>query len=184
MGGEREGRETRLAVPDQKTTDPSHSHSFTAAATAATDAARALDERFGPPLRSRARALASDAARLAPYWQRRAAEFARSPAAKPTAIAVVMLLAVTGLLGRVLNLLFLFWFLAPIIALPLAAREAEKRAADAARAQERARWGPAADWVETLKRGAAGAGGRREGGGSGARGGGPVIDVEWREVDK
>ena len=95
-----------------------------------------------------------------------------------------MLLAVTGLLGRVLNLLFLFWFLAPIIMLPLAAREAEKRAADAARAQERARWGPAADWMETLKRGAAGGG---RGGGSsegGARGGGPVIDVEWREVDK
>lgn len=149
----------------------------------ARSAADTVDGRLG--VRRRARALAADVKRLGPLYARRTAAFFRSEAGGPTLIAILFVLAATGLLGRVLRFALLLWWLAPMLLLPLAAADA-RRAADAqqreaARTAARAKWGPAAAAAEWF--GGAARGGRPGGAKGGASGSEDAIDVEWQSLD-
>ena len=156
-----------------------------ATARAASEAASAADAKWR--LSSRARAAAVDAKRLYPYYRDKTRKFVATPFGQASAVGALLLLLWTGVLGRLLNLAFLVYWLAPLLLLPLAQAGAtraqrEQEEARRRRAEEearRARWGPAADWFG----GGGGGGGGR--GGFGSKGPsssssseGEIIDVE------
>lgn len=165
---------------------PQKQNRFDATARAASDAASAADARWR--LSSRARAALVDARRLYPYYRDKTKKFAATPFGQASAVGALLLLLWTGALGRLLNLAFLLYWLAPLLLLPLAQagatraqREQEAQRRRAEEAARRARWGPAADWFGG---GGGGGGGGRGGFGSGGKGpsssssDGDIIDVE------
>lgn len=155
-----------------------------ATAKAASEAASAADAKWH--LSSRARAAAVDARRLYPYYRDKTKKFVATPFGQASAVGFLLFLLWTGVLGRLLNIAFLIYWLAPLLLLPLAQagasraqREQQQRARAEEEARRRTRWGGAADWF----------GGSGRGGGSSGRGEsssssyseGEIIDVE---VDK
>ena len=56
---------------------------------------------------------------LSAQWQRQYAHFSRTRLGQLTFVGALAFLAYTGLLFRLLNLLFILWWLAPLLILPL-----------------------------------------------------------------
>ena len=161
---------------------PSKQNRFDATARAASEAASAADARWR--LSSRARAALVDARRLYPYYRDKTKKFAATPFGQASAVGALLLLLWTGALGRLLNLAFLVYWLAPLLLLPLAQagatraqREQEAQRRRAEEAARRARWGPAADWFGGGGGGGVG-GSRGKGPSSSSSSDGEIIDVE------
>ena len=178
-------------LPQKTISINEQNHRFDATARAASEAASAADAKWR--LSSRARAAAVDAKRLYPYYRDKTKKFVATPFGQASAVGALLLLLWTGVLGRLLNLAFLVYWLAPLLLLPLAqagaTRAQREQEAQRRRAEEearRARWGPAADWFGGgggRGGGGVGGGGGRGGFGSGGKGpssssDGEIIDVE------
>ena len=120
-----------------------------------------------------------DAKRLYPYYKSKTKKFVATPFGQASAVGALLFLLWTGVLGRLLNLAFLVYWLAPLLLLPLAQagasraqkeqqRERERRAEE----ERRARWGPAADWF------GGGGGSTKRPSSSASASEGEIIDVE------
>ena len=154
---------------------------FDATAKAASEAASTADARWR--LSAKARAAAVDAKRLYPYYRDKTKKFVATPFGQASAVGALLFLLWTGVLGRLLNLAFLVYWLAPLLLLPLAQagatraqREQENQRRRAEEEARRARWGPAADWFGG---GGGGSGsGRSKPSSSSSSAEGDIIDVE------
>lgn len=112
--------------------------------------------------------------------------FAATPFGQASAVGALLLALYTGVLGKLLNLAFLAYWLAPLLLLPLAQagavreqRERQRRAQEEAAARRRAAWGPAADWFG----GGGGFGNRSYNSASSSSSEGDIIDVEIEKKD-
>ncbi|GBF96062.1 hypothetical protein Rsub_08938 [Raphidocelis subcapitata] len=134
-----------------------------------TEQTRDIDQSLG--LRRRARVALEDVRRLAPTWARRAREFSSTTAGKVALTAALVAAIASGLLFKLLNLLWLSWWVGVPLSLYLA---------DARRRKERR------ERSERAERAAPGSGGGG-GGGSGGSGfdrGGPIVDAEFVSIDE
>lgn len=132
-----------------------------------------------------------DAARLLPYWRRRFEAFSNSQTGQLTLWGLFLYSILSGLLFRALNLVFTLWLFAPILLLPvmLASRNRMQTA-------QQARSGPGqqgatsrgAKWYQRAQQQRSQAQQRYEQQQAqrspfGSEDG-PVIDAEWRDVDR
>ncbi|KAK9839876.1 hypothetical protein WJX81_007992 [Elliptochloris bilobata] len=142
-----------------------------------------LDSRLG--LRRRARTVAEDARRSWPKWRRQYKDFSGTPLGRAAFLTGIFLLFYTGIAFRLLNMLFLLWWIGPLIVLPLLQAASRKAVADAQKREAAAAAAARNPWSAFGRR----AGGQAPGGGSGRPGGGParqegpVIDAEWTTID-
>ncbi|CAL8464345.1 g3880 [Coccomyxa elongata] len=146
--------------------------------------ASAVDERFG--VKRKIRNLADDAVRRYPMWKRQYAEFSKTTAGQIVFFAAFFFVCYSGLIWRILNLLFILWWIAPLFVLP-AINYLNKKAAEemAARqqAQQRAAQNPffgAFNRAQARQQGTPRPG---RGAAPGGRSDGPVIDVEYSTLD-
>ncbi|CAL5220568.1 g2606 [Coccomyxa viridis] len=167
--------------------------------------AEAVEYKLG--LKRKLRIFAEDTQRRLPKWRKQYAAFSKTTAGQAAFFAGLFVLCYTGLLFRLLNLLFILWWLAPLVILPLlnaASRQASAQARES-QAKRQARQNPffsafaQAQQQQQRQRqqqqrgarspgfgaGGPGSGAGRAGFGSrGASDEGPVIDVEYSTVDE
>ncbi|KAI8471464.1 MAG: hypothetical protein J3K34DRAFT_468238 [Monoraphidium minutum] len=134
--------------------------------------AQDIDQQFS--LRRKLRALTEDAKRLAPIWKRRTSEFAATTQGKAAFTFLFVGLLLSGTLFKILNLVWLGWWVSLPVSIFLADQQRRKQRGEAAAAAGAA---PRSAW-----------GGRgRGGGGGGGAGGwdrtGPVVEAEWVSLD-
>ncbi|EIE18694.1 hypothetical protein COCSUDRAFT_60004 [Coccomyxa subellipsoidea C-169] len=146
--------------------------------------AGAVDQKFG--VKRKLRNLADDAIRKLPMWKRQYAKFSKTTLGQVVFFAAFFFLCYSGLVWRLLNLVFILWWVAPLFVLP-AINHINKKAAEemAARqqAQQRAAQNPffgAFNRAQTQQQGTPRAGRAASAGG---KSDGPVIDVEYTTVD-
>lgn len=133
---------------------------------------RDIDQSLG--LTRRARAALEDARRMAPLWARRLREFASTAGGKVALTALLVASISSGLLLKLLNLLWLSWWVGVPLSLYLAdARRRRERRERSERAERAARPG-----------GGSSGGGGGAGGGGGWDRGGPVVDAEFVSIDE
>ncbi|CAK0783521.1 hypothetical protein CVIRNUC_006720 [Coccomyxa viridis] len=154
--------------------------------------AEAVEYKLG--LKRKLRIFAEDTQRRLPQWRKQYAAFSKTSAGQAVFVAGLVLLCYTGLIFKLLNLLFILWWFAPLIILPLlsvAGRKAAARAQEQQQQQRQAQQNPFFSAFaqaqqqqrqrQQQRRGGytppgKGSGGRR-------RDDSPVIDVEYTTVD-
>ncbi|KIY98690.1 hypothetical protein MNEG_9272 [Monoraphidium neglectum] len=129
------------------------------------ETAQDIDQQYG--LRRKVRAVVEDVKRLAPIWARRTKEFGATTQGKAAFTFLFVGLLLSGTLFKLLNLIWLGWWVSVPLSLFLADQQRRKQRDEA---QQRASW-------------------VNNGSGSGKRGSsswdrtGPVVDAEWVSLD-
>jgi hypothetical protein len=160
------------------------------AANQVSEQAKVVDTRFG--VKRRLRNIQDDVQRKWPIWRKKYTEFSRTLPGQAMILAFVFFLFSSGIIWKLLNLLFIAWWLAPFLFL-LVGRFSPK-ASDAAarrRAQQEEQRRRQSDFLRTAffgqqrQRGPGGGpGGPSDAGGRRKYDDGPVIDVEATTIDE
>lgn len=164
------------------------------AAKKAKEAVFDVDSQYG--IRRRLRAMQEDVARHWPAWKRAFDEFSVTPLGKFSIIAGILAIMTTSVFWKVLNwVIFLWWLAIPILSIVVqqaAVKQAQAQAAAEEEEQER-RKNPFASMFRNARSSMGGMGGSPSGGfgskSSSSRSGsmrdsGPIIDAEWKPLDK
>ncbi|KAK9789931.1 hypothetical protein WJX73_009412 [Symbiochloris irregularis] len=162
------------------------------AATKMKEQARAVDSKFG--IQYRLRGLGDDLQRQLPKWGKQYSQFSKTSLGQVVTTAFIVYLFASGLAFRLLNILFILWWLLPIIALPLARRKNQQAQARAAQQQRQQQ-----SIFNTIFSGMGAGRNQQQSGGFGRQAAsnsysgkrrdysnmadGPVIDAEWTTID-
>lgn len=92
--------------------------------TKAAEAAREVDRRYS--VRVKFRHAQTDFQRMLPHWKRRFRQFSSSRAGKATLWMLLLWSIVSGTLFRVFQIVFLLWWVLPLVMIPLIRRGAAK----------------------------------------------------------
>lgn len=148
-----------------------------------------VDNQYG--IRRKVRAMSEDVTRHWPAWRRAFDEFSATPLGKFSIIAGVCVIISTSVFWQVLNwVIFLWWLAIPLLSIVIQ-QAAAKQAQAAAEEEEERRKNPFASMFRDMQSSMGGMGGKASSGGFGAksskssmRDSGPIIEAEWKPLDK